>query len=750
MSSPPLPPDWENPEIAGARRFRHPLAIAWQRKSLIALGLCVALAIGLLYYSQATPIYQSTAQVLVVRKRAEPLPVAGAGAVQQVFVEDYLATHTILIRSQEIVRRAAKILEVNSPGVIPSGGDPIAFISSGLSVTREIRDGNAMPSNVLNLAFRGPRRADCALVVNAIIEAYKEFLNETYGDLNKEFVDQMKVAEKTLKVDIEERQAARDKLASIDPLALKSKDSLGGLLERIARFESRQADLLLRQKESEQTLAMVKSSLARGESRGVILKLLERSESNRQPTVDQRSPDEALQALLLQEEELRQELGKDHPQLVSLRRRIQSLRDRASEIARSGDKLDPLELHTRLLERELEQNQVMQKTVAGILEEDRKKATETARYLDSVERANEAIKPYQQLYENANARLRQLQLTPNSDIYNAKTIVEAAPGIKVAPSLVATLALALVLGAVAGIGLAYAAEWTDNGFHDPDEIRRGLGLPIVGHIPFLPASPAPDSAVDEHLCAYHAPKSPQAEAFRGLRTALYFSTQRQGHQVIQVTSPSKGDGKSTLIANLAISIAYSGKSVVLVDADFRRPAIHELFRLGRPQSGLASAILGEVDLNRVVQPGPISGLSLIPCGPQPAQPAELLTSPRFQEFLAELRQRFEFVLIDTPPLLAVTDPAVVASRVDGVILTLRPSKKCRPTAERAKEILGSVGANILGIVVNGAAGFRSGNAYGYDYGFGYSSNEDDEPAFERGENDRADRLPQPSGNGATS
>src|SRR5512142_1376632 len=97
VSSPPLLPDWESPEIAGARRFRHPLAIAWQRKSLIGLGLCVGLALGLLYYSQATPIYQSTAQVLVVRKRAEPLPVAGAGAVQQVFVEDYLATHTILI-----------------------------------------------------------------------------------------------------------------------------------------------------------------------------------------------------------------------------------------------------------------------------------------------------------------------------------------------------------------------------------------------------------------------------------------------------------------------------------------------------------------------------------------------------------------------------------------------------------------------------------------------------------------------------
>lgn len=714
--------DWDGQETALARRFGNPLAVARRRKSLIALGLCAGVAMGLLYYSQATPVYQSSAQVLVVRKRAESIPATGAGTVQQVFVEDYLATHTILIRSQEILRRAAKMLESASPGVIPAGADPVTFLSAGLSVTREIRDGSAMPGNVLNLAFRGRRREDCPRAVAAIIEAYREFLNETYGDLNKEFVEQMKTAEKTLKVDIRERQSARDKLASIDPLALKSKDSLGGFVERIGRLESRLADLRLRQKEIEQDLTMAKNSLAKGENRNFILKMLERSDPIRQANSEPRSPDDSLQALLLQEEEMRQELGKDHPQLVALRRRIQSLRDRSGEKA-GAEKLDPLDLQIRLLARELDQNQAMQKTIIGLLDEDRRKATEMARYVDEVERANEAVKPYQQLYEHANARLTQLQLTPNSDIYNAKTIVEAAPGIKVAPSLAPTMALALAFGFVAAVALAYLAEWTDNGFHHPDEIRDRLGLPIVGHIPFLPPSPAADSTVEDHLCVYHAPKSPQAEAFRGLRTTLYFSVRGGGHQIIQVSSPNQGDGKSTVIANLAIAIAHSGKSVVLIDADFRRPMIHELFHMDSRGFGLASAIQGQVDLERVVRPGPISGLSLIPCGPRPEQPAELLTSPRFPELLARLREQFDFVLIDTPPLLAVTDPAVVASRVDAVLLALRPSKKCRPTAERAKEILTSVGANILGVVVNDIAGFRAGNAYGYEYGVGYRESE---------------------------
>ncbi len=164
-----------------------------------------------------------------------------------------------------------------------------------------------------------------------------------------------------------------------------------------------------------------------------------------------------------------------------------------------------------------------------------------------------------------------------------------------------TLAVALLLGSIGGIGLAYAAEWTDEGFHDPEEIRRRLGVPVVGHVPFLSACDEADDGVEGHLCAYHAPNSPEAEAFRGLRTSLYFSTRGRGHQVIQMTSPNKGDGKSTLAANLAISIAHSGKSVVLVDADFRRPSIHGLFRLDRPQIGLASALMGEVEVESVLR-----------------------------------------------------------------------------------------------------------------------------------------------------
>jgi capsular exopolysaccharide synthesis family protein len=251
-------------------------------------------------------------------------------------------------------------------------------------------------------------------------------------------------------------------------------------------------------------------------------------------------------------------------------------------------------------------------------------------------------------------------------------------------------------------------------------------LPIVGHIPLI----TPDRQMAETartgagrmdpvvLYAFERSRSKEAEAVRAIRTALYFSTKGEGHKVIQVTSPTMGDGKSTLTANLAVSIAQSGKRVVVIDADFRRPRQHQLFGLS-PAVGLASVISDGVELADAVHATIVPGLDVLPCGPVPPNPAELLTLARFEELLGHIRERYDYVLIDTPPLLAVTDPCVVAPRVDGVLLTLRLGKHVRPLAERARDLLGTLGVRIFGVVVN-ALDVRSQGGYGYDhYGYAY-------------------------------
>ncbi len=309
--------------------------------------------------------------------------------------------------------------------------------------------------------------------------------------------------------------------------------------------------------------------------------------------------------------------------------------------------------------------------------------------------------------------------------FDAAPISKPVVGVKVAPNLFYFLVSGLLLGCLSGAGLAYLAELSDKSFRTSDEIRRGLGLPVIGHIPLLKPNATAKAnteaglaCLDPFLVTHYRSRSIEAESYRAVRTALYFNAQGGGHNLIQVTSPEMGDGKSTLIVNLAASIAQSGKRIVLVDADMRRPRLHKMMGLPANLIGLASVITGDAALGDAIQETVVPGLSVLPCGPLRPNPAEMLTSPRFKTVLEELRSQYDFVLVDTPPLLVVTDPCVVAPRVDGVVLAMRMTKKSRATAERAKEILGTLGVKVLGVVVNGVTPNKISWRYGagrYEY-----------------------------------
>jgi capsular exopolysaccharide synthesis family protein len=179
--------------------------------------------------------------------------------------------------------------------------------------------------------------------------------------------------------------------------------------------------------------------------------------------------------------------------------------------------------------------------------------------------------------------------------------------------------------------------------------------------------------------------------------------------VISVTSPAAGDGKSTLALNLAISLAQSGKKTIIVESDLRRPKVHKLTG-AENKVGIVDALRGTLPLDECIQPTQVSDLSVMPCGPRPKDPAELLARPEYERVLADLRARFDYVIVDTPPVLAVTDPAGVAARVDGTIVCMRLSRHTRDLGKRTVESLRDIGATVAGIVINGV---EERDAYGY-------------------------------------
>ena len=167
-----------------------------------------------------------------------------------------------------------------------------------------------------------------------------------------------------------------------------------------------------------------------------------------------------------------------------------------------------------------------------------------------------------------------------------------------------------------------------------------------------------------------------------------------------------------MAANLAIAIAQSGKRTLIVESDFRRPRVHKLLGLDR-EIGVTSIISGDLELTDAIQETGIENLYALSCGPKPSNPSELLSSPRYAELIDLLREKFDYVIIDTPPLLAVTDPAVVATRVDGILITIRINKRSQQDCVRSAELLSSLGANQLGVIVNGVDSRDKYGGYGY-------------------------------------
>ena len=404
-----------------------------------------------------------------------------------------------------------------------------------------------------------------------------------------------------------------------------------------------------------------------------------------------------------------------------------SVIQKASESADTAPKAQPdfLDLRLKALSLALQSAQLQRDEIMARQQLSERRALESNETVTALEFLRDERENKQKELEIAMAKLSEMESVPENG-YNVEQITQPGKGLWMSPNIVLNLVLGGLAGTLLGFGIGFLVDRADRSFRSPEEIRRTLGVPVVGHIPvFFPRSEEDEATdmegeivgLDKMVCTYRDPDSLAAEAYRAVRTNLYFSTHGESHKVIQITSPSSDDGKSTLACNLAVSLAQSGVKVLLMDADFRRPKVHQTFGIEKT-NGLSNLIRGSIELPEAIHPSEIENLDLLPAGPRPRNPSELLTLPRFKELLATLRDRYDFVIIDSPPMLAVTDPGAIAARADGVLIALQIRRKVKPSATRTIELLSELGANILGVVVNGV-GWR--RAYTYRDGGNFGS-----------------------------
>lgn len=308
------------------------------------------------------------------------------------------------------------------------------------------------------------------------------------------------------------------------------------------------------------------------------------------------------------------------------------------------------------------------------------------------------------------AAVRELESPSKGGVSPVKLSVvtpATAPTEPSAPNTRMYLGLGIVIGLATGVFMAVLRTLLDTKVRGEEDFRRATDTPILGGITF------DSDATKKPLLTQAPPQSPRAESFRQIRTNLQFAHVSHEAKAILVTSSLPGEGKTTTATNLAIAIADAGQSVVLVDADLRRPRVDAYLGLER-NAGLTTALIGESDLNDLLQPWGEDNLYVLTSGRIPPNPSELLGSEAMRNLILRLEQTFDAVIIDAPPLLPVTDAAVLAQQVGGVVLVVGSAKVKLPDLQKSLAALKMVGADVLGAVIN-LLPAKGPDAYAYNY-----------------------------------
>ena len=709
------------------------MALVRRRWGWVAFGLLLGWGVAIGYFFVAQAKYESRAQILVMCKdpRLATSGVQGTKESESEVSEDLLATHIQLVQSKRLVSQALTESKLDElPSImerLKQGETPADYVIENLYVTRG-GAGQSKAAHVLNIAIRHVSETETKGLTDALVKSYQTFLGDAFQDVNKEAAQLIEEAQKDLGAQLEQAESQYTEFRQRAPLLWKGEESSNIHRVRYEQIQTELGNLQLLGTEARSRLEVVEKGLKQYEEVNALdierLALIDEKNATRLSilvSVDRGDAEtaefqalqparfesaktefEALVTLMAKEKTLLQDFGPEHPDVRNTRQQIELLQDflnnktgtlgfEKDEFVLTPKKL--MDAYVKLLNNDLTSLQRKEQELLSLATEEE----EAAKALVSFELEGESLRNevtrQQALYDAVVDRLREINLAKDAGGFINEVIAEPELGEKVWPNPIILLGLGTLCGLVLSAGGMAVSEFNDRSFRTPEDVRVALDLPLLSHVPDL-TLPRDRKAAAEILESgskvalvvqtYHRPKSREAEVFRGLRTSLFFSGNNgKKLKVIECTSPNQGDGKSTLAANLAVSIAQSGRKVLLVDCDMRRPRVHTLFGLNS-DIGLAEVVTGDAEPLDAIQSCDVDNLSVLPCGTVPPNPAELLTAVAFENFLEFARERFEFVILDCPPVLAVADPCIVAPRVDGVVLALRVSKDSRPQTIRAQ------------------------------------------------------------------
>jgi capsular exopolysaccharide synthesis family protein len=697
--------DFQEPEI----HLKDYIHVLQKRKWLILAVVVISFSFQSITTFRERPRYDAVAQVLIDQGTANLIPI---GQYNQGFYvsEEYLNTQFKILQSYTLASTVANRLRIWEHPEFAGGTqrDEERLDAAAQAVRGRITIMPQKNSYIVNIRAWSfdPRLAP--LLANTLAEEY-------IAQNVKLKVDTTKEAGSFLG---EQTGEARTKLAEAERALQRFNEA-----NNVISMEERQAGMTANLSRLNTELARTRMQRQELENRNQKLKeLRQRSEAGAPAGVEYYMAQFAANTANLRAEldALETELAEQsktytpkHPKIVSLTSKIQTLRKKlADEVNRAAQGLgNEYEIAVKT-ERSLE---------AQIRSEELALKSLNAKGLEHAVLKRE-VESNMNIYQQLAAREKETGVQSNIRTTNIRMVDRAqVPTSPFSPNRPRALALGLLIGLVGGVGLAFFLEYLDDSVSDPDQLERYVNVPFLGPVPML--EPKTAGPLSRDLIAMQERKSVYAEAYRAVRTSILFSSPDNPPRVFAITSAGQQEGKTLTAVNLAVTMALNDKRVLLIDADMRKPRVHSVFGVEN-KFGLSNLVGGSSDVGLALKRTPIPTLMVIPSGPVPPNPSELLGSARMSKLLGLLRGKFDAIILDSTPLIAVTDATVLATQVDGVILVIKSGKTRRKILKRAVRQLEDVQAKIIGAVLNQVNVKNSSYYYATYYSHYYGEKED--------------------------
>jgi capsular exopolysaccharide synthesis family protein len=626
-------------------------------------------------------------------------------------------------QEEETIASQSVVLQERTPQESQRLEPFVRLLRSRLDV--EIQD----QASVLDVSFE---HTDPVLAASIVNTAIRNFLERSFERRTSRFSstsDWLDRSTRELKARVQQAEAAlseftrRNEIFTTDGKQSLSGEKLSALSAQVVKAE---------------TDRMLKETLYNEVKEGNIEKLPEAFSDIKTGTLKQK-----LGELQVEQSQLSVKYGPENPAVAQVEQKIKVLQSQIGE-------------NTQTLKEKLAAD--YQRAVRD--EREFRKALDAAKG-EAVQQNQAAISvgTLQAEYDTAKSMYTDfLNKTKQADMQlheqsNNLKIVETAeiPRLPIGPQRFRTILIGLLVSLIAGIGLAFFLEYLDNTVKSVEDVERVAQLPTLAVIPSISTMspralaekrkqtqasnvPSTSTAIGPNFAAAGVGEhgkltklvtldqlSSVVEAYRMLRTSVLLSSAGNPPKIILFTSGQPGEGKTTTAINTAISLSQLGSSVLLIDADLRRPTVHRVFKMGQSQ-GLSTFLSRQVEIDSLIHRLWVPNLSVLPCGPIPPNPAELISSERMKGLLKTLSDKYDHILIDSPPLTNVTDPVILSTMVDGVILVVQAGRSTRDVVRRARQELTSVGAKIFGVVLNNLDIKREGyDSYLSTYGnYGYA------------------------------